>query len=103
MNRQSVETIVRILEECTDLECQNHSQETHIFNLFQWARFMITESLKKAINLFRGVQMRILTLILSTRIGTQAAALRMKSAIEKEKEKSKTLQEVVTVLDSKMG
>ncbi|UAU42905.1 C (U1) putative protein [Matariya virus] len=96
MNLHSVETIVKILEECTDLECQDHPQEVHFFNLFRWGKFMIQEMIRKVKNLFHGIQMRILTMILSTRPGIQAAALKMKTVMEKQQGQAPSLKEVVT-------
>ncbi|AJR28275.1 hypothetical protein KM691_gp3 [Garba virus] len=100
MSHHSVETIVRILEECTDLECQEHPQEVHFFNLFRWGKFMIQELLRKVKSLCHGIQMKILTLILSTRPGIRAAAQTMRTVMEKQQNLVPTLQEVATETDS---
>ncbi|UAU42889.1 C (U2) putative protein [Ouango virus] len=83
MSRIPKDVVIQILEECSDLNCQEHRQELHIKNLFRWFWVMVNLVRNKMYQVYHGIQHRLAMMILSTREGNQAAINLVKNQVMK--------------------
>ncbi|UAU42841.1 C (U1) putative protein [Boteke virus] len=99
MNPTQLTSTLEILNRCSDLNCQEKDHGNHFWNWKISVTHLLSGLIERFLNLYHGIQNRMLTMLLSTPEGRKVAIQTTKEIVTAILDDSKKLSERSTAVD----